>query len=125
MLSDLARFMRLQTSTFASIPASAHTTTLTVRSYETTTAGKVAPATLLRYLEQIATLDSAARGFLQEFGIRYTTGPDNGTNVSRAYRITGVPETYVVDKQGNIAAALPLPTSAKELRGILDKALAQ
>jgi acyl-ACP thioesterase len=34
-----------------------------VRSYETTTAGMVAPATLLRYLEHIATLDSAARGF--------------------------------------------------------------
>ncbi len=55
--------MRLQTSTFSSIPASAYTTTLTVRSYETTTAGIVSPATLLRYLEHIATLDSAARGF--------------------------------------------------------------
>ncbi len=55
--------MRLQTSAFSSLPASAHTTTLTVRSYETTTAGIVSPATLLRYLEHIATLDSAARGF--------------------------------------------------------------
>jgi acyl-CoA thioesterase FadM len=48
---------------FASVPASAYTTTLTVRSHETTTAGMVAPATLLRYLEHIATLDSAARSF--------------------------------------------------------------
>jgi acyl-CoA thioesterase FadM len=55
--------MRLQTSAFSSLPASAYRTTLTVRSYETTTAGKVSPATLLRYLEHIATLDSAARGF--------------------------------------------------------------
>jgi acyl-CoA thioesterase FadM len=55
--------MRLQTSAFSRLPASAYTTTLTVRSYETTTAGMVAPATLLRYLEHIATLDSAARGF--------------------------------------------------------------
>jgi medium-chain acyl-[acyl-carrier-protein] hydrolase len=55
--------MRLQTSAFSDLPASAYTTTLTVRSYETTTAGMVAPATLLRYLEHIATLDSAARGF--------------------------------------------------------------
>lgn len=62
-MSDLARIMRLQTSAFSSLPASAFTTTLTVRSYETTTAGVVAPATLLRYLEHIATLDSAARGF--------------------------------------------------------------
>jgi acyl-CoA thioesterase FadM len=55
--------MRLQSSTFSTIPASAYKTTLTVRSYETTTAGMVSPATLLRYLEHIATLDSAARGF--------------------------------------------------------------
>jgi acyl-CoA thioesterase FadM len=55
--------MRLQTSAFSSLPASAYKTTLTVRSYETTTAGMVAPATLLRYLEHLATLDSAARGF--------------------------------------------------------------
>jgi acyl-CoA thioesterase FadM len=55
--------MRLQTSTYATVPASAYKTRLTVRSYETTTAGIVAPATLLRYLEHIATLDSAARGF--------------------------------------------------------------
>jgi acyl-CoA thioesterase FadM len=55
--------MRLQTSTFASVPASAYKTTLTVRSYETSASGMVAPATLLRYLEHIATLDSAARGF--------------------------------------------------------------
>src|SRR5215510_7368864 len=61
--SDLARFMRLQTSTFSTLPANAYTTPLTVRSYETTTAGTVAPATLLRFLEHIATLDSAARGF--------------------------------------------------------------
>ena len=59
--------MRLQTSAFSSLPASAHTTTLTVRSYETTTAGIVAPATLLRYLEHIATLDSAARGFSHDW----------------------------------------------------------
>jgi medium-chain acyl-[acyl-carrier-protein] hydrolase len=55
--------MRLQTSTFANIPLTAYTATLAVRSYETARAGIVAPGTLLRYLEHIATLDSAARGF--------------------------------------------------------------
>jgi acyl-ACP thioesterase len=55
--------MRLQTSTYSSIPATAYNTALAVRSYETTSAGVVPPGTLLRYLEHIATLDSAARGF--------------------------------------------------------------
>jgi cytochrome c biogenesis protein CcmG/thiol:disulfide interchange protein DsbE len=73
-----------------------------------------------------ADTESNARNYLKEFGIRYITGPDNGVDVSKgSYRITGVPETYVVDKQGNVIAGLPLPTNAKELRSILDKALAQ
>ena len=55
--------MRLQTSTFSSIPSTAYTATFAVRSYETTRSGIVAPGTLLRYLEHIATLDSSARGF--------------------------------------------------------------
>jgi acyl-CoA thioesterase FadM len=55
--------MRLHCSAFSSAPAHAYTTTLGVRSYETSSSGIVAPATLLRYLEHIATLDSAARGF--------------------------------------------------------------
>jgi acyl-CoA thioesterase FadM len=55
--------MRLQCSAYSSVPAQAYTTTLEVRSYETSVSGIVAPATLLRYLEHIATLDSAARGF--------------------------------------------------------------
>jgi medium-chain acyl-[acyl-carrier-protein] hydrolase len=55
--------MRLNTSTFSSVAAHAYTVSLSVRSYETTSAGVVSPATVLRYLEHVATLDSAARGF--------------------------------------------------------------
>lgn len=55
--------MRSQASAISTIPANAYTATLTVRSYETTSAGIVAPPTLLRYLEHLATLDSATRGF--------------------------------------------------------------
>jgi len=61
-----------------------------------------------------------ALAFIQKFGIHYTTGPDNGGDVSRAYRVKGVPETYIVDQHGNLKATIPLPTSAKELRPILD-----
>jgi acyl-CoA thioesterase FadM len=55
--------MRLHASSFSSVPASAYRTALSVRSYETTSAGVVSAATILRYLEHVATLDSAARGF--------------------------------------------------------------
>ncbi len=69
--------------------------------------------------------DADARGFIKEFGIHYIAGPDNGTDVSRAYRITGVPETYVVGKDGTVVASYQVPTNAQQLRGVLDKALAQ
>ncbi|MEP7284369.1 MAG: TlpA disulfide reductase family protein [Chloroflexota bacterium] len=64
-----------------------------------------------------------ARNFIKEFGIDYLTGPDNGTDVSSSYRIKGVPETYVVDKLGNLALTIPGPTTARDLRPILDKLL--
>lgn len=67
--------------------------------------------------------DGDARSFLHEFGIQYTNGPDNGTEVSSAYRVKAVPESYIVDKNGNLAASIPRQTTAQELRAILDKLL--
>ena len=73
-----------------------------------------------------ADAEANARAYLKEFGIRYITGPDNGVEVSKTlYRTTGVPETYIVGKDGTVVSGIPLPTNAKELRSILDKALAQ
>ncbi len=62
-----------------------------------------------------------ARGFLREFGVEYPTGPDNGTEVSDKYRIKAVPETYIVDKQGNLAITIPGPTTTADLRDKLNK----
>lgn len=46
--------------------------------------------------------DKEAQAFLQEFGITYPNGPDIGTEISRQYRITGVPETFFVAKDGRL-----------------------
>jgi cytochrome c biogenesis protein CcmG, thiol:disulfide interchange protein DsbE len=64
-----------------------------------------------------------ARSFIKEFGMEYTSGPDNGTEVSGQFRIKGVPETYIIDENGNLAMTIPGPTTAPELRKILDKLL--
>src|SRR5215831_1327790 len=37
-----------------------------------------------------------AKQFIHDFGIQYTNGPDNGTEVSSAYRVKAVPESYIV-----------------------------
>ena len=43
-----------------------------------------------------------ALAYLDEFGITYPNGPDLRTKISQAYRIRGVPETFVIDQQGII-----------------------
>lgn len=45
-----------------------------------------------------------ARAYLERFAITYPNGPDLGTEISQAFRIRGVPETYLIDAQGRIAA---------------------
>jgi cytochrome c biogenesis protein CcmG/thiol:disulfide interchange protein DsbE len=68
--------------------------------------------------------EAKARAFIDEFGITYSTGADNGTAVSGQYRVKGVPETYIVDKKGNLVKTYPGPVTARELRLILDMLLA-
>ena len=43
-----------------------------------------------------------ARGYLVENAITYPNGPDLGTRISQAFRIRGVPETYVLGSDGTI-----------------------
>jgi cytochrome c biogenesis protein CcmG, thiol:disulfide interchange protein DsbE len=43
-----------------------------------------------------------AKAFLKQFGATYPAGPDLGTAISRAYRITGVPESYFITREGKL-----------------------
>ncbi len=47
--------------------------------------------------------DSKAQAFIDEFGITYPNAPDTGTRISDWYNIQGVPETFIIDQEGNIA----------------------
>ena len=42
--------------------------------------------------------------YMEKFDITYPNGPDLGTRISQAYRTTGVPETYIIDRQGVLAS---------------------
>lgn len=48
-----------------------------------------------------------ARAYLQRHGISYPNGMDRAEEISRAYRIAGVPETLVIDRAGRIVALGP------------------
>lgn len=41
-----------------------------------------------------------AKAYLKKFNITYTNGPDLRTQISQLFRIKGVPETYLIDKNG-------------------------
>jgi cytochrome c biogenesis protein CcmG/thiol:disulfide interchange protein DsbE len=41
--------------------------------------------------------------YLEEFDITYPNGPDLRTEISQAYRVGGVPETFIIDQDGYIA----------------------
>ncbi len=43
-----------------------------------------------------------ALAYLEEFGITYPNGPDLRTEISQAFRIRGVPETFIIDQEGVI-----------------------
>jgi cytochrome c biogenesis protein CcmG/thiol:disulfide interchange protein DsbE len=65
------------------------------------------------------------RDMASRFGLTYPLGLDEGERISTAFGITGVPETFVVDAQGQVAYVHIGPVTAGELRGQLDSLLGQ
>jgi cytochrome c biogenesis protein CcmG/thiol:disulfide interchange protein DsbE len=62
--------------------------------------------------------------YLEEFQITYPNGPDLRTEISQAFRIRGVPETFVIDQQGIIAHLQIGPfQSLEEIQSYIDPLL--
>ena len=49
-----------------------------------------------------ADTESQAKAYLQKFQISYPNGPDLGTRITQAFRTRGVPETYIVGRDGRL-----------------------
>jgi len=58
--------------------------------------------------------EKEALAYLDRFGITYPNGPDLGTRISQAYRIRGVPETYIIGPEGEIAVVKIGPYASLE-----------
>jgi cytochrome c biogenesis protein CcmG/thiol:disulfide interchange protein DsbE len=68
-------------------------------------------------------IEGDALNYLKRFGITYANGPDLQTKIGPHYRITGVPETYVIDRDGAVQYFKASPISVAELSGVLDRLL--
>jgi cytochrome c biogenesis protein CcmG/thiol:disulfide interchange protein DsbE len=66
-----------------------------------------------------------ALAYMAQYGITYPSGPDLGDKISDAYGITGVPETFFIDKDGNIIHVQIGPIQEAQLLGLIDRLLAQ
>jgi thiol-disulfide isomerase/thioredoxin len=70
-----------------------------------------------------------SRAFMEQFNVTYLVAPDIGTIVSKErYHITGVPETFIIDQNGEIARFIFADIDAQddiEIRALLDSLLAE
>ena len=70
--------------------------------------------------------DGPALAFIKKYGFDFPNGPDLRSEISAAYHITGVPETYIIDRQGNLAHMQPGPfNSVEEISGLVENVLKQ
>lgn len=67
-----------------------------------------------------------ARTYLTKFDISYPNGPDLRTKISQAFRIRGVPETYIIGRDGTIVDIKISPyLSLAEIENALLEAMEQ
>jgi cytochrome c biogenesis protein CcmG/thiol:disulfide interchange protein DsbE len=67
-----------------------------------------------------------ALAYLKKFGITYPNGPDKETRISQAFRIFGVPETYIIGPDGLLAAIKIGPyTSLNEIINQIESVIAE
>jgi len=65
-----------------------------------------------------------ALGFINKFGLTYANGPDMRTKISQLFRIQGVPETYIIDREGKLAYVKKGPfLSTGEIQSVINQVL--
>jgi cytochrome c biogenesis protein CcmG/thiol:disulfide interchange protein DsbE len=69
--------------------------------------------------------EAAAIQYMQQFDTTYPNGVDLQQNVSRAYRITGVPETFFIDKKGVVRKTVIQALTKQELVSTIESLLAE
>jgi cytochrome c biogenesis protein CcmG/thiol:disulfide interchange protein DsbE len=70
--------------------------------------------------------DANSLAFMREFGITYRNVPDRGTRISDdLYHISGVPETFIIDQNGEVAEFLISTVTEARLRPTLDRLLSE
>ena len=67
--------------------------------------------------------DAPALAYLARYGISYANGFDVQSKISKQYRITGAPETFIIDKNGIVREVIIQPISEQRLSEMIDKVI--
>lgn len=67
--------------------------------------------------------DAEARAFLERYDVRYLNGPDNGGRITIEYGVTGLPETFLITKEGTLIRKWIGPFTEIQLARFIEEAL--
>lgn len=67
--------------------------------------------------------ERGAKAFIQQYSQTYPNGLDIGTKISDLYNIQGVPETFIINKEGKVVEFIMQQVNETQLSGILDRVL--
>jgi cytochrome c biogenesis protein CcmG/thiol:disulfide interchange protein DsbE len=69
-------------------------------------------------------IEPKAQEYMQRFAVSYLNGPDYSERIGRIFRVTGVPETYIIDQEGRLAFILKGEfVSLEHIRSAIDPLL--
>lgn len=69
--------------------------------------------------------ETPALAYLQQYDVTYPNGLDVQQRIARAYRITGVPETFFIDRNGIVRDVVIAPLTEAQLRERIEMLLAE
>ena len=72
-----------------------------------------------------ADVEPNSLAYMRDFGVSFPHAPDLGTDISQTYEITGVPETFFIDKEGIIRHVQIGAVNEQMLNTIIPDLLAQ
>lgn len=70
-------------------------------------------------------VEPKSKAYLEQFNITYPNAPDLRSSISSEYEITGVPETFFIDKNGEVAHIQIGPVDETIMTTVLDKLLVE
>jgi len=71
----------------------------------------------------VSDTEADARAFIKRFKLTYPNGLDADAAIARAYRVSAVPETIVVSKDGRVAKLFVGPVEQAKLEALLEQLL--